>query len=83
MKRSSKIAITVGVVLASVGLDALTRPVGNLLANDSIVGQLAHSNASSLANTYIGNGQWLTSAFVYAVLALVLVFVWTRKENSK
>lgn len=83
MERSSKIGITVGVVLASLGLDALMRPVTNLLANDSIVGQLAHSNASSLANTYFGNGQWPASALVYAALAVVLVFVWTRKENSK
>lgn len=58
-------------------------PAALLAANATIVGQMASSDAASLANTTVGNGQSFVLAVAHIISTLLIVFIWTRKEPSK
>ncbi len=82
MKTNTKIVITAVASVAALIADKVLTPAANLVANQTIVAQLEHSDQASLMNTLVGNGSHLAGWFIGIVYAIVLLIVWTRKNES-
>jgi hypothetical protein len=80
MKTKTKfIASCIASVLAAIAFK-LTAPAASLAANSTVVKQLESSNAASLSNTMVGNGQWLPAIIIYVILMIAFFIIWTMRD---
>jgi hypothetical protein len=75
--------VAIGIVTLAAGLtDRIFTPIASLAANATIVNQLDHSNAASLANTAVGNGEWIPhTVILIAWFAAVSIILYIGKKK--